>query len=90
MCQKFGLHSNSHCDCEAICEDIDGPNTNCMGFHATFPSLIVLWEVIVCPKDIHLEWHSQDCVFGKCQNCGVENLAFFPVEEEGTYNALVH
>jgi len=58
MHQKIGLHSNSHCDCEVICENINGPNVNCMGFHATFLGLIALWEAIVCPKDLHLEWHS--------------------------------
>jgi hypothetical protein len=78
MCQKSRLHLYSHCDCEAFCADIDGPKTNCMGFHATFPSLIALWKTIVCLKDIHSEWHSQDYVFGKCQDCGVENLALCP------------
>lgn len=90
MCQKFGLHSDSHYDCEAICENNDGLNTNCMASHATFPSLIALWETIVCPKDLHLEWHSQDCVFGKIQDCAMENWALWPIEKEGTSNALVH
>jgi hypothetical protein len=90
MHQKFGLHSYSHCDCEAICEDIDGLNTNRMGFHAIFLGLITLWEVIVFPKDLQLEWHSWDCVFKKCQDCGEENLTFYLVLKEGTSDALVH
>lgn len=90
MHQKTRLHSDFHYDYEAICEGIDGHNTNCMGFHATFLGLIALWEAIVCPKDLHLEWHSWDCVFGKCQDCGVDNLTFCLVIEEGTSNALVH
>ncbi len=48
MHQKSGLHSHSHCDCEAICEDINGLNTNCMGSHAIFLGLTTLWEIIVC------------------------------------------
>lgn len=88
--QKSRLHLDFHCDCEAICEYIDGPNIDCMGFHATFLIVTTLWEAIVCPKDLHLEWHSRDCVFGKCQDCVVDNLTFYLVEEEGTSNALLH
>jgi hypothetical protein len=48
-----------------------------------------LWEAIVCPKDPHFEWHAQDCLFGTCEECGVDNLAFCPDEEEGTLSVVV-
>jgi hypothetical protein len=61
-----------------------------MGSHATFLGFTTLWETIVCLKDLHFEWHSRDYVFGKCQDYGVENLTFYPIEEEGISNVLVH
>jgi hypothetical protein len=76
-CQKFGLHINSQCecDCEAFVKD---SNIGYMGSHGIYPRLTTLWEAIVCPKDLHSKWHAQDCVFGKCENCGAENLAICP------------
>jgi len=60
MLQKLGLHLSSHCDCncEAICQSIDGLIDGCMGSHATFPSLITMWESIICPKDRYVVWHA--------------------------------
>ncbi len=55
-----------------------------MGSHATYLGLTALWEAIVCPKDRHSKWHVQDCMFGKCENCGVDNLTLCLDEEEGT------
>jgi hypothetical protein len=54
-----------------------------MGSHAIYSSHITLWEVMVCPKDPHLEWHAEDFAFGSCEDCGVNNLALCPIEEEG-------
>jgi hypothetical protein len=90
MNEKSGLHLDSHCDCEVICEDIMALALITTCSHATFLGFTTLWETIVCPKDLHFEWHSRDCVFGKCQDCGVENLTFYPIEEEGISNVLVH
>jgi hypothetical protein len=33
--------------------------------------------------------HAQDCVFGRSENCGVENLGICPLKEEGTSFALI-
>jgi hypothetical protein len=44
---------------------------------------------IVCPWDEFLEWHAWDCLLGECENCGVENLPIFPIEEEGSSRHLV-
>jgi hypothetical protein len=86
MCEKFGLHSNFHCDCEVVCDydDYFIDDSGHMRKHATYLGLITLWEVVVCTKVPHAEWHARDCVFGKCDHCGVKNLAFCPIEEEGT------
>ncbi len=40
-----------------------------------------MWEAIVCLKNPHFEWHAQDCMFGTCGNCGVDNMALYPNEE---------
>jgi hypothetical protein len=60
-----------------------------MGSRATFPCLIAMWESIVCPKDPHVVWHVQDCVFRDYEYCGVDNLPIFLVEKEGAFFALI-
>jgi len=64
MRQKFGLYSEIHCQCKAICGTTNDSPTSCVGSYAIYPNIIALWEVIVCPKDPHLEWHAGDCMFG--------------------------
>ncbi len=88
MCQKFGLHTDSQCecDCEAVCTFVEDSSIGCMGSHDIYPRLTTLWGAIVCPKDPHLKWHAQDCVFGKCENCGVENL---PTEGDVSSSPLI-
>jgi hypothetical protein len=92
MRQKSGLHSSSHCDCncETIYQSIYGSTNGCMGPNAMFLGLTTMWESIICPKDFHVVWHVQDCVFGDCEYCGVDNLPICLVEEEGAFSALVN
>lgn len=84
MRQKYGLHSK----CEVVCGIINYSFTSCVGSHANLAK-ITFWEAIVCLKDTHYKWHAWDCVFGTCKDCGVDNLALYPNEEEGTLFAIV-
>lgn len=59
MRQKCGLHSNSHCDCESICAPTDGFPISCVGDHATYHGITIMWEAIVCLKNPHFEWHAR-------------------------------
>lgn len=87
MHQKFELHIDFQC--EAICASIKDSSIGCMGSHGIYLGLTTFWEVIVCPKNPHFKWHAQDYVFGKCENCGVENLAICLIEEEESSSALI-
>jgi hypothetical protein len=87
MHQKFELHTDSQC--EVICASIEDSGISCMGSHGIYPGLITLWKTIICPKDPHLERHALDCVFGKCENCGMENLAICPSKEDGSSFTLI-
>jgi hypothetical protein len=89
MKQKSRLHLEVHCDCEAICGVTAESQSTCVNSHGTYLGITRLWEAIVCPKDPHSKWHAQDCVFGICKDYGVDNLTFYPNEEEGTSHVLV-
>jgi hypothetical protein len=93
MRQKSGLHSSSHCDCncEAVYQSIYGSTNGCMGSRTMFLGLTMYnVGIYYLSKDLHVVWHVQDCVFGDCEYCGVDNLPICLVEEEGASSALVN
>jgi hypothetical protein len=53
MRQKFGLHLEIHCQCEAICGAINDSPTSCGGSHATYLGLTTLWEIVIYLKAPH-------------------------------------
>jgi hypothetical protein len=44
---------------------------SCVGDHATYHGITIMWEAIVCLWNPHSEWYAGDCMFGTCGNCGV-------------------
>lgn len=84
----YGLHSKFHYECEVVFGIINDSFTSCVGSHANL-AITTFWEAIVCPKDTHYKWHAWDCMFGTCKDCGVDNLALYPNEEENTLFAIV-
>ena len=44
----------------------------------------------MCPKGEFEEWHSRDCLYGECENCGVDYLPVCPVEEDGSSSLMVN
>jgi hypothetical protein len=46
-------------------------------------------ESIMCPKADTCQWHARECVFGECDNCGVDFLPVCPIKEEGSASKLV-
>jgi hypothetical protein len=91
MHEKFRLHSDFHYECEEVCDydDYSNDGSDCMEKRATYPGFIALWGAVVCTKEPHTKWHVRDCVFGECDHCGIKNLAFCPIEEEGTSSTAV-
>ncbi len=59
-----------------------------MGDHTIHPSITIMWEAIVCPKDLHSEWHAWDYMFGTCGNYGVENLVVY-LDEEDDHSSFI-
>ena len=43
----------------------------------------------MCPKANTYRWHARECVFGECNNCGVDFLPVCPIEEEGSSSKLI-
>jgi hypothetical protein len=91
MHTKFGIHSNSQCQCscEEICQSINEESFKCVGALTTYPTLTSLWELVVCPCDEYSKWHDKDYLLGTRENCGVNNLPICLIEEEGCFNILV-
>jgi len=80
---KISLHV-----CEAICGATNDSPTSCVGSHATSWHT-TMWDAIVYRKNPHFEWHTQNCMFGKCEDHGVDNLALYLDEKDGTSHAKV-
>jgi hypothetical protein len=60
------------------------PNLSTWGvLGKVYKGLTDLWLVVVCPKAKKEEWHVKKCLFSQCNQCGVKNLAFCPLECNG-------
>jgi len=88
---KLGLHDYCTCtyDYEEICKLVDVSGNGCKGKEVKNIGTNELWESIVCRKDEFAEWHARDCLFGLCDDCGVDYLPICPIEEEGTSDIKV-
>jgi hypothetical protein len=89
MRSKAGLHSEGACSCdyEEVCKGIIGQH--CPVELNTFSGVTAMVESIMCPKADTCQWHTRECVFGECDNYGVDFLPVCPIEEEGSANKLV-
>ena len=89
---RSGIHSNGSCtcDCDEVCVPPTATGAGCHGKLLTYPGTTALWESIVCPKGEFEEWHSRDCLYGECENCGVDYLPVCPVEEDGSSSLMVN
>jgi hypothetical protein len=72
-----GIHSKTHC--ASSCEDVCPPETTktniCTSSHVTYLGLIAHWG----PQDEFSKWHSKECLFYECENCGVDTFLICPI-----------
>lgn len=74
---QFGFHAKGicNCNCNEVCTPPTSTGIGCHGKFLTYIGTTALWESVVCPKGEFQEWHSRDCLYGECQNCGVDYFA---------------
>jgi hypothetical protein len=41
-----------------------------------YKGITSLWEPIVCPKGELMEWHKNECLYGKSLDCGIQKFFF--------------
>jgi len=54
-----------------------------------YVGLTRLWKSIVCPKGEFDEWNNVSCLYGQCQNYGVNTLLLYPNESKGSKGNLM-
>ena len=69
---RCGIHFACTCtyDCDEVCAAPTADGIGCHGKTMTYPGTTALWESVVCPKGEFDQWHSRDCLYGDCENCG--------------------
>ena len=78
---KSGIHSKAECTCQCeVC--LSETNVDhCIDGVFVYPGLTAISEAVLCPKPTNIVWHSKDCLFGYCLNCGVDILPLCPTKE---------
>ena len=62
---------------------------HCVAEVFVYHGLTAISEAVLCPKPTNTTWHSKDCLFGDCLNCGVDILPLCPIEEDGLSQTTV-
>ena len=86
---KSGIHSKAECTCQCeVC--LNKTNVDhCVARVFVYPRLTAISEAVLCPKPANTAWHSKDCLFGDCLNCGIDILPLCPTEEDGLSQTMV-
>jgi hypothetical protein len=80
---RSSLHSQS-CDCSyEVCRPDEDGECKCTAPCLTYAGTTELQEAILCPREEFSEWHAQACLFGECDQCGVDLLPLCTYEENG-------
>jgi len=77
------------CDCDEVCAAPIADGIGCHGKTMMYPETTALWESVVCPKGEFNQWHSRDCLYGDCENYGVDYLPVCSIEEDGSSSLIV-
>ena len=83
---RSGIHfaCTCTCDCDEVCTAPTADGIGCHGKTMMYSGTTALWEFVVCPKGELDQWHSGDCLYGDCENCGADFLPVCPIEEAGS------
>jgi hypothetical protein len=69
---QAGVYNGCTCTCLSVCGAGCQPQgSSCVAPTTTFLDLTLLWSSILCEKGVDEFWHSKDCLFGNCADCGV-------------------
>jgi hypothetical protein len=71
VCVLFWSNSDSNPD--VIAEKCRASSRHCSG-------LTDMWYSVLCPPQDD-GWHDPACIFGRCRDCGIDQLLTCPIEE---------
>jgi hypothetical protein len=79
-----GEHCNYTYD---VC--VGSASSACMAGCTKFYGLTNMWMSILCPASEESTFHSLKCLEGKCDNCGIDMLITYPIEEKKSSKKLM-
>jgi hypothetical protein len=69
LAMNKGIHDQvgCQCDCVHVCQhEEEGGGGECQASIKFYISFSKIWEEVICPKGLYIEWHQQECLLRQC------------------------